>query len=594
MLKKKTHNDHIPEDAELVLELEECESRAESTASNNTPGGEVARTYQFKTRYYFVSHSTRRLFWVENFDITPLFEDLKGVRTKSHMGLAVEQQYWQHCEFFPYNRPVGENIVDELKEIVFHYTSEMITSDTSLTPFDEDELSKVRDIIEHVQGQPLPLLPFVYAVPMYDVEVKGKTFDHSVCIIARLMRILTRNRFFHFHGQTVARLNSDQPLFPTEDGKAEISVFMRVIMFMLFNAPHSHLARLRAVWIDRVVNQVPWKKFINGLNTEWKGYTLYSTVLLAVNLSLLALYNVMPQGTTDSGMHPQTVAEIMSYVSTTWSVGSVVTSLVLVRQNETNSRQSIDEAVDFLTSVSSNKHGIEMLAIIHSLPFAFLLWGVLFFSMAFLALSFQDTLIATRVAVMLASAITVSLVLWPVVVARDFLTAGFWIDKMKSLERAWKKIGNPWKPTSAASAYSANAAPSAGAGTAPIPGSPTPAAPDTAPLAAVGMPAAPPAKQSPIFTRGFKNLWNELAMWLARRNKKMDQRHMPTVQAHNQPRSQSQTTQRGVAIAHDDRSHAQAGGSRVGGSDVRHIVRVRRIGCTVKYAFLDVNFTSSL
>jgi len=74
------------------------------------------------------------------------------------MGLAVEQQYWQHCEFFPYNRLVSVNIVDELKEIVFHYMSEMITSDTSLTPFNEDELSKIRDIIEHVQGQPLSVL----------------------------------------------------------------------------------------------------------------------------------------------------------------------------------------------------------------------------------------------------------------------------------------------------------------------------------------------------------------------------------------------------------------------------------------------------
>jgi len=197
---------------------------------------------------------------------------------------------------------------------------------------------------------------------------------------------------------------------------------------------------------------------------------------------------------------------------------------------------------------------------------------VLFFSMAFLALSFQDTLTATRVSVVLASAITVSLVLWPVVVARDFLTARFWIDKMELVERVWKTKWNPGKPTSPAPASSASAVPSAGAGTTPLPGSPTPAAPDAAPPAAVGMSAAPPARQPLKLTRAFKNLWNELAMWLTKRNEKMDQRRASMAQAQNQPRSQPQTMQRGVAIPLNDRSHSQAGGSRLDGSDVTHMV----------------------
>ncbi|EIW81951.1 hypothetical protein CONPUDRAFT_152843 [Coniophora puteana RWD-64-598 SS2] len=413
---------HVPEDAELVLELHKQRSKADNGVSGRHSSRKKP-TYRFSVGYYFVTHKTRRIFWLEEYNITSLFENLKGVTNKGHMGLAVEQQYWQHCEFFPYARPVRQNIIDELSEIVFHYMSEMITSDTSLTPFNEDELSKVKEVVDHAQ------------------QVEGKPFDHTICIIARLMRTLIRNRFFHFHGQTVARLNSDQPLFTDEGKKAEMSRFTRIFMLLLFNAPNPHLKRLRSVWIDKVVNQVPWKKFVDELNTEWKGYTLYSTVLLTVNLSLLALFNVMPQTSfsDNGGTYQQTVAEIMSYVSTAWSVGSVVTSLILVRQNETNSRQSIDEAVQFLNTVSTNKHGIEMLAIIYSLPFGFLLWGLLFFSMAFLALAFQHTLTATRVGVAVASLITLALVIWPVVVAKEFLTKKFWTELRKEFATAWQE-----------------------------------------------------------------------------------------------------------------------------------------------------------
>jgi len=62
----------LPEDWELVLEL-----------------GKDGKTGEPICSYYFVRHSTRCLFWLHEFDLEPVLDDLAGVTEKAHIRESV-------------------------------------------------------------------------------------------------------------------------------------------------------------------------------------------------------------------------------------------------------------------------------------------------------------------------------------------------------------------------------------------------------------------------------------------------------------------------------------------------------------------------
>ena len=62
----------LPEDWELVLEL-----------------GKDGETGDPICWYYFVCHSTRCLFWLHEFDLDPVLDDLPGVTEMSHIRESV-------------------------------------------------------------------------------------------------------------------------------------------------------------------------------------------------------------------------------------------------------------------------------------------------------------------------------------------------------------------------------------------------------------------------------------------------------------------------------------------------------------------------
>ncbi|KIK12494.1 hypothetical protein PISMIDRAFT_437615 [Pisolithus microcarpus 441] len=44
--------------------------------------------------YYFVDHRQRLLFWVDDYDLSEIFFNVKGVTARDHMKQAVLTQYW--------------------------------------------------------------------------------------------------------------------------------------------------------------------------------------------------------------------------------------------------------------------------------------------------------------------------------------------------------------------------------------------------------------------------------------------------------------------------------------------------------------------
>ncbi|KAF8836690.1 hypothetical protein BDN67DRAFT_1014475 [Paxillus ammoniavirescens] len=348
------------ENIEIVLELK--------------PGkDEVSK--QKQCMYYLVDKTRRTLFWLHKFDPTEMYGNVKGVREPTHIKCALEMQYC--CRS-----------IDPQPRFV-----EKVTSDTSLAPFEMDELSKMLDIMNVLEG------------------TIGQKNDHLMCVVARFMRMFSRIHFFNFHGQMGARLDVDQSIYETAQERSRTSVVLRTVNLILFGAPAVHSEGLRRVWVDQTVNQPRWKAFVANVNNEWAGFTIYSTVMLAVDVSFLAVPGVE---SSDPNSDPQPVCVVATYVSILCTIGSLVASVILSSQSRRTGYGSATETVTYMAKMTSTLVGIDHLAIMYSVPYGLLLWGMVFFIVALSDVIFRSSYHNTLILVGVSSFVILVFVFWPI------------------------------------------------------------------------------------------------------------------------------------------------------------------------------------
>ncbi|KAG1796973.1 uncharacterized protein HD556DRAFT_263485 [Suillus plorans] len=301
-----------------------------------------------------------------------------------------------HCERYPKHELNRVKLLKELREVVVHVSAEIITSDASLSPFGADELSKILELVNHLQE-----------------NVQETDFPHSTCVIARFMHYFCKSKYYNFCGLPCARLDADKSVYD------EIASFHPLISSLslaldavLFWAPQAHLHDLRRVWVDRCINSPRWKDYNAKLMAEWTGITIYSTVMLAVDLSFLAVPNVNISTSESVGI-------ITIYLSIISITGSLVVSVLLVRQNQRYGCESADKAGDFLYNMTDTLFGDKGLATINSLPYAMLMWGMIYFSIALLYNAFKSTTTALLASVISVCVVVTMFILWFIWAARE-------------------------------------------------------------------------------------------------------------------------------------------------------------------------------
>jgi hypothetical protein len=156
-----------------------------------------------------------------------------------------------------------------------------------------------------------------------------------------------QERFRNFAGQPCARLRRNQAIYVKAEADYKVShpVLRSIISLLLFYAPDVHSAMLEQVWVDEMINQVPWRAYVVKLNEEWREFVLLGTVLrthirfytsyrlidcnfstVSANGALLAVPDVDNVPTVN-----RNAVQILSYASITASIGSVVIGLLLIR-----------------------------------------------------------------------------------------------------------------------------------------------------------------------------------------------------------------------------------------------------------------------
>ncbi len=164
-------------------------------------------------------------------------------------------------------------------------------------------------------------------------------------------------RFNNFYGQHGARLGYKDTV-PGERITSR-TLLIRFLSPLLFFAPDRHLERIRFINPIDLSYGKSWSMFISSWEKSWNDYILYvrkavrvysrvsrgcfiqATVLLAVNVSFLAIPDVTPTGDT---VTPGFVASLCSIIT---SVGCIVVGLLLVNEDHTNPKDSY--AVSILT-----------------------------------------------------------------------------------------------------------------------------------------------------------------------------------------------------------------------------------------------------
>ncbi|KAL4070321.1 hypothetical protein J3A83DRAFT_4412364 [Scleroderma citrinum] len=372
------------------------------------------KTKQFY--YYFVDVNGRQLFWLSDYDQGRVFQSLRGVKEPTHIKKALETQYWcvtsksgvwrfadqdagiytgsivnciltsersttlssMNCAIQLFMQMPVRSIMSSEPSYLYMLSSEFIMSDTSLVPFESAELSKMMEIMGVLKG----------------TETIGKPNDHLVTVLAKFMGSFSNVQFLSFHGQPEARLDTDQSIYESAEYRARTSILLRIVDYFLFGTPSTYSEEIKRVWVDELVNLPRWRAFITTMATDWAGFTIYSTVMLAVDVSLLAVPGVDPATSVF-----QPVSVIAIYISVICIVGSLLSSIILINQSRASARSSSGEVSEYLMNMTSSLIGTDYMAIMYSVPFGLLIWGMILFLVSFVSVIFSSRYTPTRVTV---------------------------------------------------------------------------------------------------------------------------------------------------------------------------------------------------
>ncbi|KAF8137481.1 hypothetical protein EV363DRAFT_1318110 [Boletus edulis] len=303
--------------------------------------------------YYFVNPRTRCLFWLSEWKGYEIFKDCRSDLSLPHKGLGVQAHYWSHWDLYPNFCEVTQELKGEVVDMILHATCDHLTSSRSSCPLNPEELQKYLSLIDRIDP--------------------GKTAErkHSAIIIGRIMHIFYHNYFLNFHGEECARLNFDQRIY---GWRYHPSRFMTIFALFSFMAPVKNVRLLHRVFVDDIASKEKWNMFVANLNSQLQESSVLATVLLNANVGFLPKQS-------GAGTSLQAFFGYMSLIS---SVASIILGLVFMGHSRTEARNTPFEAATFLHGLWHEKHGLERLAIVYSLPQAFLIWGMGLFSAAFM------------------------------------------------------------------------------------------------------------------------------------------------------------------------------------------------------------------
>ncbi|KAF9239351.1 hypothetical protein BU15DRAFT_74758 [Melanogaster broomeanus] len=208
-------------------------------------------------------------------------------------------------------------------------------------PFETTDLRRLVDLMSLIEG----CFASSYDNSSTDSGYIGHINIYVATIWARLMRLFFQYRFLNSHRQFGVRLGRVRAVFPSNTVGNKPNKALQI----LFQAGlATHIRDIQKIWVDEVVDESRWKTYISSLKSDWDSYTLYSTVMLAVDISFLSV-PLAPARSGDSFMSDFT--PYLIYSSIIFSVGTIIVSVNLANQIRKYDVDSVFGAADYMASI---------------------------------------------------------------------------------------------------------------------------------------------------------------------------------------------------------------------------------------------------
>ncbi|KAJ3504330.1 hypothetical protein NMY22_g17962 [Coprinellus aureogranulatus] len=110
-----------------------------------------------KVGYYFAHHPMRRLFWLEDFNISYNMGGVGVDRTNPHVGWEMRSQYWAHNEFFSDFYKLTEGDLVEIDNMLSFALGDQIISEmnsNNFTAFTPDQLRFMQQMLREFKEKP--------------------------------------------------------------------------------------------------------------------------------------------------------------------------------------------------------------------------------------------------------------------------------------------------------------------------------------------------------------------------------------------------------------------------------------------------------
>ncbi|KAG5726715.1 hypothetical protein E4T56_gene8988 [Termitomyces sp. T112] len=364
--------------------------------------------------YYYVSASTRSVFWLESFDISTHVSEVRGDVYPTHIKLYLEYQYWFHWDLFPnVTGPTTDDIYGLVVNTIVDARTDVLSSRTSTVNYSKEDLIEMNAIV--------------------DLARNNKSFASNWCL-GRFMQLIIKDRFINYHGEYGARLDSLQSIY--SDGSPSRTWLIEIFSPLLFFAPNVHLKDLNELWVDKITIKPRWMKFFVKMNGQWGEHIVHASILLNANVAFLSIPSNDPSNDSSILQSTRTAAQIASYLSIGASFASMLLALMLVRQHKAKEWDSLGNSLGvgqfhkYVEAHHHSKYGFEALAITYSLPYALLIYGMGTFLVAFLLMCFVRSTTTVRSIVGTATFLMCGLILLCIVMFGN----GEWKRK---LQKVW-------------------------------------------------------------------------------------------------------------------------------------------------------------
>ncbi|KIP12129.1 hypothetical protein PHLGIDRAFT_369143 [Phlebiopsis gigantea 11061_1 CR5-6] len=324
--------------------------------------------------YYLASMSLQSIFWLDKVDVEYLTDGERAVVSEEHLGLAAKYQFWNHVELFPCHQVLPRAAVQDLQAVFASGFCDLLTSNTSMFPWDLEKAEKLRECVRDIQPDQVDA--------------------HSTFIAARLLSTIYRERFLAFFGEYGARMDRKDSAFEKSIHRQRSWIFYCISPFLFF-MPLVYMEEFEKLYVDDTIHYAFWRQFIGELKQDWERSITPVTVLISADVGFLAIGSI---DNASSQSHNRNAAQILTYISAVLSLFVFIVCQILMRHHRHHICEQADRALNYVIK-REKRLGLPAVAIAFSLPTALFIWSMLTFLAAMMTVFFDGTSSVTRIAI---------------------------------------------------------------------------------------------------------------------------------------------------------------------------------------------------